>query len=291
MGRTGLAPEDPERLGGYRLAARLGAGGQGVVYEACDEAGVRVAVKVLHGDVVADPVLRARFAGEAAAAQRVVSRCTARLIAAEKDGPEPYIVSEYVDGPSLREAVRADGVLSGDRLVGLAAAVATALAAIHEAGVVHRDLKPDDVLLGPDGPRVVDFGIARTRRTSSAFPARVVGSPPYTAPEVLTAARIGPAADVFAWGAVVLFAATGRSPFEAGSVGAILHRVLTGEPSTDALPEPLRSLAAAALDKDPGARPSSRDLLLGLPGWSGGGRGGASPGLAGIVLPEDFRVF
>ncbi|WP_449061971.1 serine/threonine-protein kinase [Planomonospora algeriensis] len=265
MGRTGLAPGDPERLGGYRLAARLGAGGRGVVYEAYDEAGGRVAVKVLHDGMAADPVLRARFAGEVSAAQRVASCCTARLIAVEKDGPEPYIVSEYVDGPSLRDAVRTGGVLTGDRLTRLAAAIATALAAIHEAGVVHRDLKPDDVLLGPDGPRVVDFGIARTKVTSLIFPARVVGSPSYTAPEVLTAARVGPAADVFAWGAVVLFAATGRSPFEAGSVGAILHRVLTGEPSTDVLPEPLRSLVAAALDKDPEARPSSRDLLLGLP--------------------------
>ncbi|GAA3146360.1 hypothetical protein GCM10010466_41730 [Planomonospora alba] len=286
MGRTGLAPGDPERLGGYWLAGRLGAGGQGVVYEAYDETGARVAVKALHTDVAAAPGLRARLAGEVAAARRVASSCTARLIAADPAAPEPYIVSEYVGGPSLREAVAAGGTLAGDRLVRLAVAVATALAALHEAGVVHRDLKPDDVLLGPDGPRVIDFGVTRTKRTSAAFPAQAVGSPPYMAPEALTAGRVGPAADVFAWGAVVLFAATGRSPFEAGSVGEVLHRVLTCEPATDVLPEPLRTLAAAALDKDPGARPSSRDLLLGLLGRAGG----APPGeRIGALLDEGAR--
>ncbi|MFC4059709.1 serine/threonine-protein kinase [Planomonospora corallina] len=276
MGRTGLAPGDPERLGGYRLAGRLGAGGRGVVYEAYDEAGVRVAVKVFHAGVAAGSGARARFAGEVAAAQRVAPFCTARLIAAGTAGPEPYVVSEYVDGPSLREAVAAGGTLAGDRLVRLAVAIATALAAVHEAGVVHRDLEPGNVLLGPDGPRVTGFGVTRTKGTSAAFSVRLVGSPPYMAPEALTAAQVGPAADVFAWGAVVLFAATGRSPFEAGSVGAVLQRVLTCEPATDVLPEPLRSLAAAALDKDPEARPSSRDLLLGL--LPPGRRGHALPG-------------
>ncbi|GII01884.1 WD40 repeat domain-containing serine/threonine protein kinase [Planobispora takensis] len=286
MGRSGLAPGDPERLGGYWLAGRLGQGGQGVVYDAYDETGRRVAVKVLHGDVAADPVLRNRFAREAAAAQRVASFCTARLIAAETTGPKPYIVSEYVEGPSLRRSVEMGGVFEGDRLMRLAVAIATALTAVHEAGVVHRDLKPDNVLIGPDGPRVIDFGIAKTKETSLSFPAQVVGTPPYMAPETLTAARVGPAADVFAWGATVLFAATGHSPFEADSVGAVMHRVLTREPSVDMLPEPLRSLAAAALDKDPEARPAARDLLLGLVGKGSGLLDEGARAAAGLRAPR-----
>ncbi|GIH63605.1 serine/threonine-protein kinase [Microbispora siamensis] len=260
----GLLPEDPERLGEFWLAGRLGAGGQGVVYEAYDGQGTRVAVKVLHGDAAADPELRERFGREAAAARRVSSFCTARVIEARLDGPKPYIVSEYVAGPSLRRAVQDGRVFSGDDLHRLATAIATALTAIHEAGVIHRDLKPDNVLLGPDGPRVIDFGVARTLEMSLTSTGLVRGTPTYMAPEVFTGQRAGPPADVFAWGGIVLFAATGEDPFKAESLGGVMHRVLSVDPDLSTLPGSLRTLVGAALAKEPAERPSARELLMAL---------------------------
>ncbi|MBT2232168.1 WD40 repeat domain-containing serine/threonine protein kinase [Nonomuraea sp. NEAU-A123] len=261
---SALLPGDPPRLGDFWLAGRLGAGGQGVVYEAYDPQGVRVAIKVLHGDAVGDRGLRARFGKEAAAAQRVASFCTARVLAVDLDAPKPYLVSEYVEGPSLRQSVDGGRRFSGDELHRLATAVATALTAIHDAGVVHRDLKPDNVLLGPDGPRVIDFGVARTPEMSLTTTGQVTGTPTYMAPEVFTGQRAGAPADVFAWGAIVVYTATGDDPFRAENLGAVMHRVLLVEPDLTALPRSLRSLVSAALAKDPVGRPTARELLLGL---------------------------
>ncbi|GAA3127345.1 serine/threonine-protein kinase [Streptosporangium carneum] len=261
---TGLIDGDPQRLGGYWLAGRLGAGGQGVVYEAYDAAGGRVAIKVLHGDATTDSELRDRFGREAAAARRVASFCTAAVIDADLDGPRPYIVSEYVQGPSLRRAVEDGRRFTGGDLHRLATAVATALTAIHEAGVVHRDLKPDNVLLGPDGPRVIDFGIARTEDMSLTATGAVSGTPTYMAPEIFMGQRASSAVDVFAWGGIMLFATTGTDPFRAENLGAVMHRVLSVQPRLDMLPERLRPLVAASLAKDPQARPSARELLLAL---------------------------
>ncbi|WP_113699117.1 WD40 repeat domain-containing serine/threonine protein kinase [Nonomuraea lactucae] len=267
-----LIAGDPDYIGGYWLAGRLGAGGQGVVYEAYDAEGHRVALKVLHA--ADDSAARGRFAKEAVAAGRVASFCTARVLAAEVEGRRPFIVSEYVPGPSLRQAVLDGRTFTHDDLYRLATAVVTALTAIHEAGVIHRDLKPDNVLLGPDGPRVIDFGIARAPDMSLTKSGEVVGTPSYLAPEVFTGERAGTAADVFAWGASMLFAAAGRDPFHADSLGGVMHRVLAQQPDLTALPARLAELVGAAMRKDPSARPSARDLLLALVGSGGGDVGG-----------------
>ncbi|MGW0807344.1 protein kinase domain-containing protein [Nonomuraea sp. NPDC002799] len=263
---TPLLAGDPAQLGEYWLAGRIGAGGQGVVYDAYDEAGRRVAVKVIRPEFLEHAGARADFVKEVTAARQVAPFCTARIIDARLDGPRPYIVSEHIEGASLHRAVRDDGPFDPDRLHRLAAGVATALAAIHDAGVVHRDLKPANVLLGPDGPRVIDFGLARTgemtHTTEGAFAA---GTPPYMAPERLIGQRGGPAVDVWAWGAVILYAATGRPPFS-GDHALMRYQVTTHRPDFTVLGEPLRHLVAAAMALDPAARPSPHALLLGLVG-------------------------
>ncbi|MFI6386497.1 WD40 repeat domain-containing serine/threonine protein kinase [Nonomuraea sp. NPDC050540] len=255
---------EPLRLGEYWLAGRLGAGGQGVVYEAYDEAANRVAVKVLHAYLSGDSALRRRFLREVRAAQRVASFCTARIIDHDLTGERPYLVTEFVAGPSLRRAAP----FTGDALHRLALGVATALAAIHHAGVVHRDLKPENVLLGPDGPRVIDFGIARAAGLSMTSTGELTGTPMYMAPEVFSGGRAEPAADVFAWGALVYFAAAGRDAFTAPTTVAVINRLLNDEPDLTPVPAPLRPHVAAALAKDPELRPSAHDLLSALLGAS-----------------------
>ncbi|MCT9934409.1 protein kinase [Planotetraspora sp. A-T 1434] len=340
MAMAPLAPGDPRRIGDYWLAGRLGEGGQGVVYEAYDEAGRRVALKALrlssygpfggvradaagdaHGDgggasggfdgwSPGDADLRARFAREAAAARRVSSFCTAKIIAADLEGAQPYIVSEFVGGPSLRRAIERNGPYGPDDLYRLATGIATALTAIHEASVIHRDLKPDNVLIGPDGPRVIDFGIARTTEMSLTTTGHVAGTPAFMAPESVLGQRAGPAVDIWAWGAVTLYAATGREPFaldpagEAGgdfagnfggnNVAAFLHRILAADPDVSMLQEPLRGLVVAAMAKDPSARPSSPELLMRLlrgqdaDGREAGGRGpGDGPERAGATGAQE----
>ncbi|MDH2423909.1 serine/threonine-protein kinase [Sphaerisporangium sp. TRM90804] len=253
-------------MGPFRLTGRIGEGGQGVVYLGEDDAGERAAVKLLHVKFSGDLTARSRFARELKAAERVASFCTARVIAADLEGDTPYIASEYIDGRSLRDTVEAGAPLSGARLERLAVGTATALTAIHHAGIVHRDFKPDNVLIAADGPRVVDFGIARLLDSTGTITSRAVGTPAYMAPEQISGGEVGPPADVFAWAATVVFAATGTVPFGGGSIAVVLNRVLNHEVDVAALPEPLRGVVRACLDKSPAARPTADQILLRLLG-------------------------
>ncbi|WP_062353498.1 serine/threonine-protein kinase [Herbidospora yilanensis] len=259
---TPLDPDDPRSLGEYRLTGRLGEGGQGVVYLGVAPAGGPVAVKLLRG---ADDGVRHQLGRELAALRDVAPFCTARVLAADLSGRRPYVVSEYVDGPSLQERVSSGGPLNGGELDRLAVGTATALAAIHAAGVVHRDFKPGNVLLGPDGPRVVDFGIARPSE-SETITGGPIGTPSYMAPEQIAGRPASAASDVFAWGATIVYAATGRAAFGADSVASVLHRIMTVDPDVSGVPAPLRGLVARCVSKDPAARPSARDVLLTLVG-------------------------
>jgi eukaryotic-like serine/threonine-protein kinase len=254
-------------IGGFRLSGRIGEGGQGVVYlgkeRNTDE---RVALKLLHGTLGSDQGARERFMREAELGMQVASFCTARILSAGMVDDRPYIVSEYIDGPCLKSRVDTEGVLSGGALDRLAIGTATALTAIHQAGIVHRDFKPANVLLGPDGPRVIDFGIALSLDSTLTATNHVVGTPAYMAPERFSGARIGPAADIFSWGATIAFAATGRAPFGTDAIPAVLNRVLNGEPDLAGLTRPLRDLVERCLAKDPARRPSAQEVLLGLLG-------------------------
>jgi WD40 repeat protein len=247
------------------LLSRLGEGGMGTVYLADDRDGRRVAVKVIKPEHALDPEFRARFRGEVERARRVPPFCTAEVLDADPDHETPYLVVEFVDGPSLAEVVREQGPLSAANVHGVAIGVATALVAIHGAGVIHRDLKPANVLFKLGTPKVIDFGIARgtdpTREHTR--PEQMVGTIAYMAPERFDPARhrVSPAADVFAWGVVVTYAATGHLPFAGDSPIATAGMILTQPPELDGLNGLLRDLVAAALDKDPGKRPTAAQLL------------------------------
>jgi len=254
-----LDSQDPRELGQFRLLGRLGEGGQGIVFLGEDRLGQKVAVKVLKAG--ADATARGALRKEMAAAQRVAKFCTARVIEASADGPRPFVVSEYVDGPSLEDRVAAQGPLAEGELDRLVVNTASALRAIHAAGVVHRDLKPANVLLGPDGPRVVDFGIAR-QKGSQTLTGRLVGTPAYMAPEQFEGRAASYASDVFAWAGTMAFAATGRPPFGEGSnIAAIMRSVVGSEPDVDGVPDNLLPLIRMCLAKDPDERPTARDLL------------------------------
>ncbi len=267
MARTTLRPDDPTWIGRYRLMGRLGSGGMGVVYLAAALDGSQVAVKVLRPELADDPEFRRRFSREVAALTRVRVVGTVRVIEADTEAARPFMVTEYAEGPSLAEYIDSYGSLSPEMLFGLATGLAEALTAIHAAGIVHRDLKPSNVILTRDGPKVIDFGIAQTMdAVSMTRTGMMVGSPGFMAPEQVSG-RPGQAADVFAWGVTVAYAAAGQSPFGTGETNAILYRVLYETPDLAPVPTgcgpggagPDQGSAAPA-DRTAAARPADEHL-------------------------------
>jgi hypothetical protein len=256
-----LRDTDPREVGGYRLLGRLGEGGQGVVFLAVGPAGSRAAVKVL--PPTTDPQVRSRFLKEVAAAQRVARFCTAQVLDAGIFERRPFIVSEYVSGPSLLEVVEQFGPRGGATLERIAVATLTALGAVHGAGMVHRDFKPANVLLGPDGPVLIDFGLAAVPGMTTMGPSgqAAIGTPAFMAPEQLAAERATAAADMWSWAVTMAFAGTGELPFKGDSLTATAYAILHSEPHVGRLPEPLTSLVHRCLNKEPAFRPSARGAL------------------------------
>ncbi|MGR6923641.1 protein kinase domain-containing protein [[Actinomadura] parvosata] len=253
-------------IGGYTLRRLLGRGGMGEVYLAATPTGGLAAVKLIHPALAGDPAFRRRFEREVAAARRVARFCTAPVLDAGIDDGVAYLVTEYVKGPDLAQAVREQGPLSGGNLEALAVGVATALSAIHGAGVIHRDLKPGNVLLSPLGPRVIDFGIARLVGHDALSSQAILGTPAFMAPEQARGEPLTPAADVFSWGGVIAFAGTGRLPFGGESSEAALWRIAHEPPRLSGLDDGIRGVVERALAKDPLARPTASELLAELVG-------------------------
>jgi hypothetical protein len=257
-----LTSEDPAVVGGYRLHGRLGAGGMGRVYMASTPAGRPVALKVVRPELGEDQVFRARFRQEIQAARRVHGLYTAQLLDADPVATPPWLVTAYVPGPSLHEAVTGHGPMPEAMAFRLVAGIAEALQAIHSAGVVHRDLKPSNVLLAPDGPRVIDFGIARAlEATSLTRSGMMVGSPQFMAPEQILDKPVTPAIDVFALGSLAAYAVLGRPPFGEGHTAAVSYRVLHEPPDLNGCPPQLRTLIDRCLRKDAAARPAPSQIV------------------------------
>jgi serine/threonine protein kinase len=260
-----LQPGDPQRIGPYVLLGRLGSGGMGRVYLARSPGGRMVAVKVIRANLAEDAGFRARFAREVSAARKVGGLFTAAVVDADVDGPVPWLVTAYVPGTSLSDAVERQGPLPENSVLALAAGLAEGLIAIHAAGVIHRDLKPSNVLLAQDGPRIIDFGISSaagaTSLTGTGF---MIGSPGFMSPEQAEGLTVGPASDIFSLAGVLIYAARGEGPFGSGDTAALLYRVVHGKPNIDNVPDNLRPLIKRSLSRDPKRRPSASQFLTDL---------------------------
>ncbi|WP_344055212.1 serine/threonine-protein kinase, partial [Streptomyces thermoalcalitolerans] len=263
-----LAPDDPQRIGAYRLLARLGAGGMGQVYLARSDRGRTVAVKLVRQELAQQEEFRARFRQEVQAARRVGGHWTAPVLDADTEAAVPWVATGYVAGPSLQQVVGHDhGPLPERSVRILAAGLAGALKDIHAAGLVHRDLKPSNVLVTIDGPRVIDFGIARALETVTdgglTRTGALVGSPGFMAPEQVRGDRITPACDVFCLGSVLAYAATGALPFGGADsrVHALMFRIAEEEPDLEGVPEGIADLVRDCLRKDPAARPTLDQII------------------------------
>ncbi|WP_405880815.1 serine/threonine-protein kinase [Streptomyces sp. NBC_01136] len=259
---TPLSTGDPEYIGGYTLLGRLGAGGMGVVYLGVSASGRQVAVKLVHGPYAQEEEFRTRFRQEIAAARRVSGAFTAPVVDADPDADRPWMATLYVPGFTLSEVVEKDGPLSQRDLRALGLGLTEALRDIHRAGLVHRDLKPGNVLMTEDGPRVIDFGISRASDNQSlTTTGRMIGTPPFMSPEQVASPReVTPASDVFSLGSLLVFAAVGTGPFDADSPYITGYQVVFGTPDLGGVPEALLRIVERCLDKDPAARPELTDI-------------------------------
>ncbi|MFJ3751798.1 protein kinase domain-containing protein [Streptomyces rubiginosohelvolus] len=276
-----LEAGEPHTIGAYRLLGRLGAGGMGRVYLGRSAGGRTVAVKVVHPHFALDEQFRARFRREVESARRIGAQWTAPVLDADPDAPVPWVATGYVAGPPLSQAITEHGPLPEHAVRTLGAGLAEALAVVHGQGIVHRDVKPSNVLLALDGPRLIDFGIARALGAAVSLTSSgvSVGSPGYMAPEQIRGRDISGAADVFSLGAVLAYAATGAAPFPGDSSAVLLYKVVHEEPELGDLEGELREVVAGCLAKDPADRPAPADLARAL------APGGAAAMVAGGWLP------
>ena len=275
-----------DHVGPYRLLTLLGEGGMGVVHRALDAEGRDVAVKLVRPEFARDAAFRHRLAREVDTMRRVHSPHVAEVLDADVAAERPYVVTRFIDGLPLDDAIRAHGPLSGGPLGRVAAGLADALAAIHAAGVVHRDLKPNNVMLVGGAPVVIDFGIAHTvDATRLTRTGMIVGTPGYMGPEIVNGVHPGPPLDVYGWAATVTFAATGRSPFGTGSLESVMARIIGGNPALEGVPPRLEPLLRAALNRDPESRPTAAELSTRVREADLG-----APAPATIIVPDRLRT-
>ncbi|MFE9243074.1 WD40 repeat domain-containing serine/threonine protein kinase [Nocardiopsis sp. NPDC006938] len=261
------SPNDPGRVGPYRVVALLGSGGMGRVYLGLDPSGSPAAVKLVRAEYAYDPGFRGRFARELELARRVHGNYTPRVLGADTSGQTPWLATEYVMGPSLQDLVRHTGPLPEHTVRFMGRGIAQALERVHATGLVHRDLKPGNVMVSATGPQVIDFGIARAMEDpGEAEEERISGTPGYMAPETVSGQDSGPPADVFALGGVLVHALTGDGPFGDGHPSAVLYRIGHLEPDLGGVPASLRGIVAACLEKDPARRPNAAQVLQALGG-------------------------
>ena len=283
-----------DELGGYELLEVLGRGGFGTVYLGRQGDGQLAAVKVLHRHYADNPQFRARFRAEVEHSMRVVEFCIARVLDADPEGDPPWVATEYVEGPTLRQFVHSGeedgGPLREADLYRIAVATATALTAIHASDVVHRDFTPSNIMIAPDGIRVIDFGIARALENSPVSASALLGTPRYMAPEQFLGSRVTPAIDVFAWGSVIAFAGTGKDIFTGENLAVTLRKVLFEKPDLTGLPDSLASIVRWCLYKDPQLRPTSQRLLATLLGVAEPGGGHSHDRLPGYSGRADLDI-
>ncbi|MFE6451303.1 serine/threonine-protein kinase [Nocardiopsis dassonvillei] len=290
-----LLPNDPTQVGPYTLHARLGGGGMGQVFLGRSPGGRTVAVKVVRPELADDAEFRHRFAAEVVAARKVGGFYTAQVVDADTEANPLWLATAYIPGPTLYRAVADHGPLPAETVAALGAGLAEGLTAVHAQGVVHRDLKPGNILLADDGPRIIDFGIAHAlEATSHTHSSTVVGTAAFMSPEQAKAQKVGPASDVFSLGCVLVFAVTGASPFGEGPAHAVLFRVVHEDPALIGVPASLVDLLRGCLAKEPTARPGLEEVLAALTAASPsrvGGDGGWLPEALTDVLARYTLAF